>query len=929
MLGNDLQITADFDTGVKNYTESITYDTEPIDVRFKFSKGVDSFKVLHFGGSYAMGKDSRNTLLIFNCSFGGIAEIDCVESASSTSATSNVHIQEDIVEIFGYLFTWGVDPVANVTVLYIFDGDQTIFSHLIGGVASDAMITEIDERAYIAFTYPNLGLIKSFYIIDERPDFLRESDFIDSKLASRHDFCPQNITYDPNNARMVEIFNYCPGKDQSILRYKFPPVIFNGKLQFFLVTRLPINFAYSNIKLCSTGNEFVIWSALSGHNTLQSANIYQDRNYFDFGTDDFQLGTLTGFNCVPRAKMFSVTSRDENNNVLLSVWWGNNQYRANHKLYKTVRTGLNSYKSIRSYDLLGQVIHVLSNGDGTNNFMLTWSLGPVIRVRFLEGLTAQTVRMHLKFLNSIIGSQEIGKDVAIIAPRTDLTMKITSKLTGPVPEIIPIEDYLSIKGTITHAYITGTHEVSLLPRVHTVGVYKPDFFDYNTFSRIESYEDILVGVHTSNKNSSVFTIFHNVSEFVGTYTPAHGVRSYAFARANTDNHTILLAYSTAEVANNSLQFIVLNGSTRIAVGHSDDGQVVDFSKVQVIPLAVSTDSWLVMGNNADTGILSIFRVDFVAGGQVKCQLQQTTSKVYWFSATAPKALNDIFLMYVALPWRQQLLGMVIQRNQTDSQFVSRPWNLPQPSRSKIIAELEMRESVDVFPQMFVIDSVECRNDNATYLYCLANYDAPLIYEYLIDGADTSSQSENFYYKLPGYFSMYLHGSSDYFIQMTENGDFHHTKYVVYKRISKGGQPDTYYSQDGDAPRSFCMTNSQNGTNMFMFLTGSPEAPLFFLRVDQMAIYAPQGTNLSLAHLEIEGLPGATHLDINVTDIFYNEDDGGDSKKITYWPFLLILGFLIMVALVYVIYNNRNSGEEQKASALTEGTDADKYVSLKP
>jgi hypothetical protein len=928
MLGNDLLITVDFDSSIKNYTDSVVYDSERANVNFRFNKGIDSFKVLHFAGRYALAKDSRNMILVFNCSMSGLATIDCVESAATNTGGSNLQLQEDIVEIFGYLATWGVDPVANVTILYIFDGDHTIYTHLVRGVATDTVITEIEDKVYFALAYQSEGLIRNFYIVDERPDFLREADIIDGRLASRPDFCPQNVSYDPNDGSVIEIFNYCPGKDQSILRYKYPPRVFNGKLMFPLVTRIPINFAYSKLDVCPMGNEFVVFSTLGGRQTLQSLNTFQDRNNFQFGTDDFNLGDLMSFNCVPKAKMFSTTSRDSNNNIILAVWWGNNQYQANHRLYKTVRSGLNDYKSIKSYEVMGQVIHVMSNGDGTYDFALTWSLGPVIGIKFFDGINATSVRMTLKYLNSMVGVRQISKEIGVIYPRNNVTIKQLGKLTGPVPEYIPVEDYININGTVTHAYITGSSDVRLIPRVSRVSVYKPAVRDYDTFSRIESNGDVVVGVHTSKQNSSLFTIFHNVDEFKGTYVPVHGVRSYGFAKLITCNQSILLAYSTAEVVNNSLQFVVLNGSTRVAIGHTNDGLIVDFSKVQVIPMAGAGNSWLVIGNNVDTGDLTIFRVDYIAGGQIKSKIFSKIPNVYWFSAVAPADLTDMYILVINLPWKQDFNGLVFDRRQSSTSVKARPWNLPKPDPVKLAKALGRDPEGLTFPNLFKIQSIECRVENGTCFYCLLNYEAPLIYEYVIDGSDPSTtKGEYMYYKLPGYLSMYLHGSSDYFVQLTESGDLQQTKYVFYKRISRGGQHDTYYSQDGDRLRSFTMTNNQNGTNMFMFLTGFVETPLYFLKVDKMSLQVLPGANLSMAHLEIEGLPGAPDLDIKVEDIIAGNED--DTKSVKFWPFATILGVLVVIALAYIVYNNSRANEQDVGSAVTEGVDTDKYVSLKP
>jgi hypothetical protein len=84
---------------------------------------------------------------------------------------------------------------------------------------------------------------------------------------------------------------------------------------------------------------------------------------------------------------------------VLTVYWGNNQWQANHKVYNTLRANLNTYKFIESYELMGQVVHVLDANDGTFNFMLTFTKGPVVEVQVSHGAPSSGLLMNIKSTN--------------------------------------------------------------------------------------------------------------------------------------------------------------------------------------------------------------------------------------------------------------------------------------------------------------------------------------------------------------------------------------------------------------------------------------------------------------------------------------------------------------------------------------------------
>lgn len=121
----------------------------------------------------------------------------------------------------------------------------------------------------------------------------------------------------------------------------------------------------------------------------------------------------------------------------------------------------------------------------------------------------------------------------------------------------------------------------------------------------------MIGVHTTVGNDSLFTVFHGVDEFVGTCPSPHGVSTFHFAPSNSDNYTVLIAYSTAENSNNSLQLLALKGSERIAIGRTADNQTIKYTKVRVVPLIGGGDRFGIFALNSDTNTMTVYLAEMI------------------------------------------------------------------------------------------------------------------------------------------------------------------------------------------------------------------------------------------------------------------------------------------------------------------------------
>ena len=465
----------------------------------------------------------------------------------------------------------------------------------------------------------------------------------------------------------------------------------------------------------------------------------------------------------------------------------------------------------------------------------------------------------------------------------------------------------------SHAHLTGAEDVTLVQRLRQSSVYHPTFENYDTLTKVEAYDQVVVGLHTSKMNSSLLTIFHDVDRYVGVYTPVHGVNAYHFAPFYSDNSSILIAYSTAESVNKRLQLVALNGSTRIGIGFSDHDLLVDFTKIQVFPLREKIDSWIVVGNNRDSGIMQVFKVVF-SNGRITCNLTRVVDNVYTFSGVFPDNTDLLFIFNLLLPWKEQPSLLTINiKDESKTRMID---NFLKPIRRGDTNEVGWR--------FYKIESILCERDNSTHFYCIINYDSPFSYEYIFKNTDGSGGSTNFYFKLPGYESTYLQGSPGHFVQLAQKNHFGTTTYVVYKRITHGGSSDVYYTQDNDAPRDFAMTADKNGQSRMQLLTGFQTAPLFFLNVGPFMLNISKGGNISKAVLTVDGLPGQTHSEIAIGDIIDHKDV--IYKPVDWWPFVVILALLLVIALGYVSYNNFKAPTDSEKSEIDH---TDKYMSLKP
>lgn len=931
VLGNDLTITVHFDSKVTPYALTKVYDTEYTNINWRTTNTSTDFVDIHFSGKYAVTKDTRGWVSFHHCMFVELSIIDCYEKGSYNMGGHNIQLKKDLNSVFGWQFSWAVDPIVGATFVFIFDGKQVHRHHIHRGMADDCMMTEIGSLAYLACSFQESGEIKGFSLPQMNPAAEPYPIVtINRDNAQVEYFCPTDIDFHPQLNNMLEVLSVCPGKDQRILKYRYPPVanVVTKEIEVKLVDEVPINFAYQNPQICSMGTEYIQFSMVNGKTgDLQSRSPSDDRNVWSFGTlsDDLKLGEVYKMNCIPRAGMFVGLFRTEGEpeKDTLAVFWGNQQYQANNKLYNSRRDNLHHYNFIESYELLGQVIHVLHDAESNSfDFMVTFTNGQVVEVKFEHGAINVTgvegkTPMTLSFSNG--GERmDIIKTVQLVNASSQINVNTKKKLSSNAAGIIQLEDYLEIKGPVAEATVKNSSGVHLIGRLQAIGNHAPEERDAGTFDHIETYRQISIGVRTTETNVSTMVIFHNIADFVGVYSPAHGVNAFHFAPLQNDPESVLIAYATAEPSDNNLQFVVLKGNSRIAIGMTKPGEVYNFSMIRVIPLS-ENNNFLVLASGSDH-VLHHIKIT-VAGSQISYTPMDTIENVHDFGWASPEKSDKIYVVYsiqgdfkdVEFAMYDKKSGMVSEKGIKTSAYKN---------------AIKTISGVDEKLTNYNIMSLFAKVHNETAFYIILNTESPYIIELVFDTSNGLKDPQMYrYMKMPGHYGRYMDGNMQNFVIMTSSDLAHMdagARYVFYNRQSQTNNGSVYpiWSQHNDIPRPFTLTNCPMNNSHFQMATAFDRIPLVFLHVKPMKLNITDQASLKYAVLEFDGAPHQSSTEIRIIDIISGGGDDDDKKSMAWWPFVLVIGILILLAVGFIIY------KAQKDKAM-EADDPENYISLKP
>lgn len=925
ILGNDLRVVVNPPQPLQGLVTANVYDNKYLNMEFDLNKGSDAFTQIRFAGKYAVAIDIQSNIIFMNCQFHGAnLHVICTETYIVPTAGSDIFLHHDIETAFNYLFVWGTDSTANVTWLWFYDGNQTVTTFNERGVADDCTVSTANDLGYLVCAFSQFGIVRGWNFTANNFASRQRLPDIFQFNSGREFFCPQHVEFDMDTSEMLEVFSYCPNQDQRILRYRYPPSQNRqtGEIQVLLVTTVPINFAYTNVHVCSMGTEFVIYSQLSGKGNLQSAAMYDDRNQWNFGilTDDLNVGPIQSFSCVRDAGAFSVYSIDGNQNSVITTYFGNNQWQANKRAFTTFRdTNLNMYKFFNTYEFMGNVIHVLTPPGGPmmqKAYAMSFIRATIVDLHFEYGVNTNfPYNLEIDFVNSKNRAQT-NAQVTFSNSVMNATVSVNSKINGVPSGVVEIEKFITIKGPVSYAYISGTDSVQVIGRLSSLNKdYFPDRMHQFTFDWMYTVGTTTVALHRYHPgNTSIFTIFQSVESFTGLFQPADGVYRYHFANFNSSNcqNCIFIAMSTASLTNSSLDFIALNGNSRMGIGFSNDQISMSYDKIRVVNLYNPNSNnygFMVAAHNRTDGALITFIVQVGPQGQITSSRGPVLSGIYDFSVVCPDNSPSIYLVTVSQG----------NRNNIDFHTFSRQSGQPQA--------FFPLSSLTNGQEPYQINELEARIHNATAFYIVMSTKSTFIYEIIVDSF-YPVPTINKYNKLPGFDGWLVDGNKQHIMLMTEStvpGD-NDIRVDFFQRLSSGGDGNTYWTQHLDTFRPVSMTTCPMGMSHVMLSTPFPVMPLSFQVLNPMKLnFTGDSTNYGKAVLNIIATPQGADSAVNVADIYIDNGGGDDKGKkgVSWWLILLLVaGLLIAAAIVYMI---RYGGSKDQESFKESG----QYQSLAP
>lgn len=894
--GNDLTYSVAVDASIQDQVQSFTYDTQGVNVNYVFRLGVATFKQVTFFQSVAVAQDTNNKLLVFECEQPTVtSDVTCLEIVALTAQPNEI-LQERMFVAQDFPIFW--TRANDATRIYTINLDDRSFSTIVlPGQADDVVVTALNLDGFILASFSSLGTIVNYHFTASNPHFPDILPNITKSNSTSEFFCPTTLYFCPHGANVLEVLSNCRSvPDVRMLKYTYWP----GTQTFRLRNTLAINLALADGTFCPMGGEFIFSSVQS--NVVYGAATYFEVANYSYSLDELNIGTITKVDCVPTLSMFTIISTDAQNNIILSIFKGNNQYQANNKVYNVV-PGMNAgVASITNHNFMGNMIHVRTMTAGGFSYLLT-NFQPVINVRVFDSVAAGTYNMSLLFSNNGT-TYTINKHLQLEVFDTSLTVAINNNLPSNPVGKFNLENLISIKGVFENVSITGASDsdsIKVHQRVDPYHSYVPySGLDEYTFQHLESDGQMNIALHVINMNQVTFTVFSNVDTYNYTFNPFPGIgvtgfHFYQWPNSVTGIPDILIAFCTDGLAEEILEIGYITGGELAAVGFYQFSELDQCTKVKVAPINVQqSKTFAAFVHDGSGTAVEVVNINLNIAQQ-----------------TIDTAQGDIFENVITYGVTKTDANVYLSVVQSDNLFGP---VIAQYSRTASVSENgKLANSLNpwaAFNLTYNIFAVECTALTSNQFTCMLDTYSTNFVEYVAteSATDGSLSYQNFMYKkVPNYDGRYLVITPTFFGQLANSPKDRKHALHVYKRISAGGSANVYAIRkllEKFAP--FTMMDLANSTTVLSYCTREPNAPLLFTTIGPLMLeVANTNFDASKVNIQVNGFRQAKQ-DIPISNIIQTETKG--SSKL--WIYLLILGILIAASIAYALYARSKQQTEE-------------------
>lgn len=368
------------------------------------------------------------------------------------------------------------------TNLLNYSASDDFANNIIDGLVTVAVVDQQSKKVMISYAG---GVI---------PDTPNPFDIYSTSLSMNgQDFCPVTVQFHRLYPNQLIIFSSCEAQNSAhIVVVEIPTSKYYQQTgpALNVVSSFAVATASENpsTMLCALGSELVIFSR-DRHNSaiflLQSYSMTSaTRSIWSFGTtsDDMQIGTPVDFYCLQNSDSFATRSlKPDSNKPMLTIYWGNNQYQANSKIFRSTSYNLPSedftQQRIRAYETPDSVLlfRVIPSPTASQQSQLftSYPSGRQISMSITLSNQSTLTPSGSTALNTIFDFSNAFHQITFTEPislfsnisQTGVSISQTKLMLNHTSAQIDLSEVMNITGPLSSVELTGPQTLSLQSRV--------------------------------------------------------------------------------------------------------------------------------------------------------------------------------------------------------------------------------------------------------------------------------------------------------------------------------------------------------------------------------------------------------------------------------------------------------------------------------
>ena len=913
--GNALSYDMQFDTKTAGLMELHMYHTSKIDVSIiSDDPYVQDLRTVVVGSGYVIGKDSKNRLNFASCTYPGIAHVVCTLKAQ-IQLTASANLYSKTSSVNGNSFVWVSDTASSSTTFYLFNGHD-VGSYVLKGVFvtdADAFLGKEDTRevGFLAYGRNEQNGVQQVEILKfeitnvhslENYAILTKDNTQDGYL------CPTKVN--GNNFGFLAITTVCPSavfSDTRVVVFRFP-----GPVPIIEVP-LANDGSLTNAQACYFPESLLIsgWNPQNNKPVMYITNPFiEDPSEEHFGLDEYGLSADVQVNCAEEQLLFSVVSTNQDGTKNIGVFYAYSRGNAGKRAHSLLKN--QKVSAVSGFSTSHGMTHVTYDASGFPFFWTSFAMGPIfytdVSTTVKNGLlkdTTQSGKVTVIATNANGVTLQSSSDFTLRS--ADTTISLSADANQELPNgTFDLEKYITINGSVFEASLSGGTGLKLKERISAFSKFERSggqVYDFISQSGSRTY-----AVDVDDGYSEVD--YFDDGRFIRTIFGLGFGHFTAFTTVLVDekNQIDLMALSLKEGGTPQIFLYIYQGGNRKSVKVSTGRG--DAQHLQLIYLG-SNIAYLF----AHTSRGVEFFVVTIASDLSSLTVQLTHIFTDFARFSAVQTNSNVYV-----------LGFGLEGNSIIAHSIS----TSDPTQISDQTTIQTGHK-------YRLTTITCRPADLVSVVCVTNTLSSFISEIYITG---QLQVSSYYlHDKYGYFEGYevdICGNYIFMFGKTSKPGVVAMAILSWKTGKKGGNGKIYYGLQLPVPANqkvdihyqapFALVpNNEPGSNpgdawlVAGFLNSNTPVAYFEVSSFKLTV-ADQNSDLSSINLNLQGLSTLTY---NIGDVFKNSSNVPKTAT-KWWPFVLILAALIVLAVGWIVYNRikseKQNGNTEEANYGTVNSD---------